>query len=69
MDRILDRISRIEKRLKTEEEILEEKNQTKNEIEMIIRIPTGIQAKAIWLRIIEGLTVENVAENIGKSPR
>lgn len=69
MDRILDRMNRIEKRLDVEKEILNKKIATKYKIDGKIKELTGIDAKVIYLRDIEGKTLQEIADIIGYSKR
>ncbi|QZY56696.1 hypothetical protein [Crassaminicella profunda] len=69
MDRILDRIDRIEKRLEVENGILEQKKVAKKEIGEKLKNLIGLEHKIMYYRVVEGLTVEKVAEKVDRSER
>ncbi|WP_110939832.1 sigma factor-like helix-turn-helix DNA-binding protein [Geosporobacter subterraneus] len=67
MDRILDRIQRIERRLKVEREILEQKKQIKVSIDEKIQQLSGLDAKVVRMRDIDKLTLREIADILGYS--
>jgi Mg2+ and Co2+ transporter CorA len=67
MDRIIDRINRIERRLEVEKEILEKKLNTKEEINEMMRTLIGLDAKVVFMRDIEKKDLKEIAETLGYS--
>lgn len=67
MDRLLDRIHRIEERLIVEKNILEQKEKTKKNIEEIIFGMEGLNAKVVRMRDIEGKDLKKISESLGYS--
>lgn len=67
MDKILDRMNRIEKRLEAEKEILEKKLNTKNEINEKMKALIGLDAKVVFMRDIEKKDLKEIAETLGYS--
>lgn len=67
MDRILDRIGRIEQRLEIEKEILTQKKETKASIDEKLQQLTGLDAKVVRMREIEDMSLKEIAEKLGYS--
>lgn len=65
MDRILDRISRIGKRLEVEKKILESKFETRKKIDEVLKGLTGLDVKVVYMRDIEGKKLQDIADALG----
>lgn len=69
LDRVFDRLVRLEEKLKLEKKILKEKAEAKNKIESRLENLTGLDYKVVYLRDIKGMKLEDIAEELGYSKR
>ena len=67
LDRILDRIERVEKRLEISKEILFQKIETKNKIDLKIKELNGLDAKVVYMRDIARMSLKEMADKLGYS--
>lgn len=69
LDKVLDRLGRVEKKLEVEQGILKQQIESKKEVKEKLKGLSRIEYKALYYRIVEGLTMEKVAEKIHRSER
>lgn len=69
LDRLIDRMERLEDTLVALNEILEEKMKYKEKIENVLKKFEGIQYKVMYLKLKENMSVEYIAERLGYSER
>jgi hypothetical protein len=67
MDRIIDRIDRIERRLAVEKGILDQKKKTKKKIDEKLKGLTGLEYKVRYMKDIGGKTLKEIAKELGYS--
>lgn len=69
LDRVFDRVVRLEEKLDVEKEILREKIRAKKEIDERLLKLKGLDYKVVYLRDIKGMKLEDIAEELGYSKR
>ena len=69
LDRLIDRLERLEETIGMLMDALEQKKQYKGKMEDILSKFDGIHHKVMYLRLVEGLTVEQVAEKLEYTER
>lgn len=69
LDRIFDRAVRLEKKLNIEKEILKEKIKAKKKIDERLLKLKGLDYKVVYMRDIEGKTLQQIADELGYSKR
>lgn len=69
LDKVFDRVVRLEEKLDVEKEILREKIRAKKEIDERLLKLKGLDYKVVYLRDIKGMKLEDIAEELGYSKR
>lgn len=69
LDRLIDRLDRLEKTISTLKDTLEQKKRYKGKIENVLKKFDGVNHKVMYLRIVEGKKQREIADILGYDER